>query len=85
MGKAPELGTTYLCRSHGRRSAPAWYKGEKRMRHAGPGDYDWCFSQRFTERVVREVDRADVLAQLAGEGPENESAQPAAIGEDGGP
>ena len=71
MGKAPELGTTYLCRSHGRRSAPAWYKGERRMRHAGPGDYDWCFSQRFTKREVSEVDRETVLAQLTGEEPGN--------------
>ncbi len=68
MGKAPELGTTYLCGSHNRRAVPVRHDGEDRVRHSGPGDQDWCPSQRFTERVVREVDRAAVLAQLTGEG-----------------
>ena len=69
MPRVPiEFGTTYKCGTHGKRSAPAWYKGEKRMRHTGAGDHDWCFSKRFTRSVVDEVDRETALAALAGEG-----------------
>jgi hypothetical protein len=70
MGKASEPGTTYLCGTHGRLTVPVWQEGEKRMRHSTAGDGDWCFSQRYTRRVVEEVDRAEVLASLneTGEG-----------------
>ena len=59
-------GTTFLCGQHRKLSVPVLYDGEPRIRHVG--DKDWCPSQRFTERVVREVDRETVLAQLTGEG-----------------
>ena len=35
--RGPELGTTYLCRSHNRLTIPVLEEGEDRMRHSGPG------------------------------------------------
>jgi hypothetical protein len=68
MPRAPvEFGTSLICGTHGKLSAPAWHKGEKRMRHATAGDRDWCRSERFTRRVVDEVDRETALAALTGE------------------
>ncbi len=67
MGRAPQPGITFICGTHGRLSVPALYDGEARMRHAGAGDHDWCFSARFTERQVREVDRETALAALTRE------------------
>ena len=63
----PALGTTWKCGQHGRLAIPVWVEGEKRIRHAGTCDTDWCGSERLTERVVREVNRQTVLAALAGE------------------
>ncbi len=62
----PALGTTWKCGIHGRLSIPVWVEGEKRIRHAGPGDHDWCPSQRLRERVVSDVSRDEVLATLTG-------------------
>ncbi len=36
----PALGTTWKCGIHGRLSIPVWVEGEKRIRHAGPGDHE---------------------------------------------
>ena len=66
-GRTVELGTSYICGIHGRLAIPVWVEGEKRIRHAGTCDTDWCGSERLTERVVREVNRQTVLAALAGE------------------
>ena len=74
MGRAPQPGTSWICGAHNRLSVPAWWNGEKRMRHAGPGDRDWCFCKRFTERVVREVDRETALAALGNAGEDGEHA-----------
>ena len=63
----PALGTTWKCGIHGRLSVPVLFDGEKRIRHAGTNDTDWCGSQRLIERQVREVGRDEVLASLAGE------------------
>ena len=66
-GKTPQLGTTYLCGTHGRLTVPVRFGEEARMRHAGSGDHAWCGSERFTERRVREVDRETALAGKDGE------------------
>ena len=67
MGKAPELGISYICGTHGRVSVAVQYEGETRMQHSGSGDRAWCASERFTQRVVREVDRETALSSLSGE------------------
>ena len=62
----PEPGTTWKCGIHRRLAIPVLYDGEKRIRHAGANDTDWCGSQVLTERQVREVSRDEVLATLTG-------------------
>jgi hypothetical protein len=80
---AIEYGTTWICGSHRRLATPVRCNGEDRVRHSGPGDQDWCGSQRFTQRDVSEVDRGTVLAALTGE-TQNHSAKAAATREDEG-